>query len=86
VAPRSTKALAVEGKVNEGMITSSPGPTSASSADISKAPVQEWVSSTRAEPHRSSSHCEQRCVIAPLPDSWPCSSASATYPNSVPTV
>ena len=43
VAPRSTKALAVETNVKDGMITSSPGPTSASSAAISSAAVQECV-------------------------------------------
>ena len=36
-APRSTKALAVETKVYDGMMTSSPGPTSARMAAISRA-------------------------------------------------
>ena len=38
--------MAVEENVNDGMITSSPGPTSASSAAISSAPVQECVMRT----------------------------------------
>ena len=41
VAPRSTNALAVETNVNDGMITSSPGPMSSSSAAISSAAVHE---------------------------------------------
>ena len=41
-APRSTKALAVETKVNDGTITSSPGSRSSSSAAISSACVHEW--------------------------------------------
>lgn len=45
-APVSATALAVETKVNDGMITSSPGPRFNSSAAISSAAVQEWVSST----------------------------------------
>lgn len=49
VAPRSTKAVAVEEKVKEGMMTSSPGPTSASRAASSSAAVQEWtISAQRA--------------------------------------
>ena len=40
-APRSTNALAVETKVNDGMITSSPGSRSSSSAAISSAAVHE---------------------------------------------
>ena len=49
-APRSANALAVETKVNDGMITSSPGPTSASSAAISSAAVHECVSRAAAAP------------------------------------
>jgi hypothetical protein len=41
VAPRSTKAFAVETNVKEGRMTSSPGLTPTSSAAISNAPVQE---------------------------------------------
>ena len=43
-APRSTKALAVETNVNDGMITSSPSARSSSMAAISSACVQEVVS------------------------------------------
>ena len=54
-APRSKKALAVETKVNDGRITSSPGSRSQSRAAISRAAVQEWVSSTLRAPNRCSS-------------------------------
>ena len=49
-APRSAKALAVETKVNDGMITSSPGRRSSSSAAISRAWVHEGVSRHGAPP------------------------------------
>ena len=54
-APRSTKALTVEGKVNEGTITSSPGLMSRSSAAISSACVQDVVSRTLDTPRTLSS-------------------------------
>ena len=44
VAPRRQNALAVEQKVNEGTITSSPGPRSSSIADMSSAWVHDVVS------------------------------------------
>ena len=43
-APRSTAALAVDTKVKDGMMTSSPGARSNSIAAISMAAVQECVS------------------------------------------
>ena len=43
--PRKTNALAVEEKVYDDMITSSPGCMSAKSADISSAALHECVSS-----------------------------------------
>ena len=43
VAPRKTKAFAVETKVYEGMMTSSPGDMSHKIADISRALVQDVV-------------------------------------------
>lgn len=46
-APRSTKALAVDTKVKDGMMISSPSPTSANIAAISNAAVQEWVNKAR---------------------------------------
>jgi len=49
-APRSTKALTVETKVKLGAITSSPGPMSARMAAISRASVQEVVSSALGMP------------------------------------
>ena len=77
-APRSTKAFAVEGKVNEGRMTSSPGPTSARSAAISRAAVPEWVSNAREQPTRPSSHSWHRLVNVPSPDSRPARIASPT--------
>ena len=56
VAPRRTKALAVETNVKDGMITSSPGPTPLRIAAISSAAVHEWVSNAFRLPTRSSSH------------------------------
>jgi len=49
LAPLSRKALAVEGNVNEGMMTSSPGPTSERMAAISKASLHEVVSKVFAK-------------------------------------
>ena len=54
-APRSTKALAVLTKVNDGTMTSSPGFTSSSSAASSMAEVPEVVSSALQAPVISSS-------------------------------
>ena len=59
IPPRSAMAFAVLTKVNDGMITSSPGPTPASSAAISSAAVQECVSRTRAAPLHSCRNCWQ---------------------------
>ncbi len=63
----STKALAVETKVNEGMITSSPACDAARIAAISSAAVQECVSSAFSAPVRRSSQAQQRFVNSPLP-------------------
>ena len=84
VAPRSTKAFAVETNVYEGMMTSSPGPTSASSADISSAAVHECVSSTRCAPVSRSSHSCARRVKRPSPERWPAAIACAMKRNSSP--
>ena len=46
IAPRKTNAFAVETKVKEGMITSSPSLISARIAAISKAAVHECVINT----------------------------------------
>ena len=48
--PRTTTAFAVETKVNEGMITSSPGSIPASVNAISSAAVHEWVRNARRAP------------------------------------
>ena len=59
-APRRTKALAVETKVNDGTITSSPGRTSSSSAAISSACVHDVVTSARVTPSVCSSSAPHR--------------------------
>ena len=76
-APRRANAFAVDTKVNDGMITSSPGPMSDRSADISRAPVQEWVSSARRQPRASSSHAPQRLLNGPLADRWDAATADS---------
>ena len=83
-APRRTKAVAVDENVNDGMITSSPSPISASSAASSRAAVHDGVSSTRSAPVLSSSHSSQRRPNGPLPDSCSPSIAWAMYSNSRP--
>ena len=85
-APRRTNALAVETKVNEGMITSSPGCRSSSKALISSAAVQECVSNALAQPVRSSSHAWQRLVNAPSPERWPLACAWLMSHNSRPVM
>jgi len=45
LAPRSTNSFAVDTKVNDGMMTSSPGCRSTRSAAISSAAVHECVKS-----------------------------------------
>ncbi len=66
-APRSTAALAVDTKVNDGMMTSSPGARSNSMAAISIAAVQEWVSRACRQPVSASSQALQRFVKGPSP-------------------
>ena len=68
-------ALAEVTKVNDGMTTSSPGPTPASSIDISSADVPDAVRNARRQPMRCSSHSPQRRSNGPLPDRWPASIA-----------
>ena len=76
VAPRSTKALAVETNVNEGMITSSPGLDACEQRRHLQRAVHEWVSRTLAGPSCASSQSEQRAVNGPLPDRCALSIAS----------
>jgi hypothetical protein len=76
-APRSTNAFAVDTKVNDGMITSSPRVRSASSAAISSAAVHECVSSALRAPIAFSSQALQRRVNGPSPERWPFACASA---------
>jgi hypothetical protein len=85
-APRSTKALAVDTKVNEGMMTSSPGCRSASSAAISSAAVHECVISARAAPVRRSSHWLHSFVKLPSPARCPLAWAWAMYQSSLPVM
>ena len=65
LAPRRTKALAVETNVNEGTMTSSPGFRSQRMAAISRAAVQDGVISTRWMPNRSSNSSEHALVKWP---------------------
>ena len=62
--------------VNDGMTTSSPGPTSASSAAISSAPVHECVSSTPRGTERSLEPLRAAPENGPLPDRCEASIAS----------
>ena len=77
-APRSATAFAVETKVKDGMITSSPGPSPARIAHISRAPVAECVNSAFADPVCSSSHVPHLPANGPFPERWPFAIASAT--------
>ncbi len=70
-APRSTNALAVETKVKDGMMTSSPGSRSKSKADISSAAVQECVSRAFLHPVLASSQAWHCLVNWPSPERWP---------------
>src|SRR5260370_41241069 len=62
VAPRNTTAFAVDTKVNDGMMTSSPGARLHRSAAISSADVQDWVKSASPSPRRSFSHVHKILV------------------------
>lgn len=75
VAPRSAKAAAVETKVNEGTITSSPGPNPPRRAAASSAAVQEWVSRARSAPVVSASQRSQRALNEPPAESQPSATA-----------
>ena len=71
VAPRRAKALAVETKVKEGMITSSPGPTPDSIPAISSACVHDVVSMTVWAPVIDFSCSSQAWTNRPPPVSEP---------------
>src|SRR5260370_33976069 len=62
VAPRNTTAFAVDTKVNDGMMTSSPGGRLHRSAAISSADVQDWVNSASLTPRRCCIHVQQILV------------------------
>ena len=76
-APYSAKALAVDTKVYDGTITSSPGFKSHKRADISSAWVQEVVSRVRTVPVVERIFSSTRCVNLPLPEVCPPMIASA---------
>ena len=82
VNPRMAKALAVETKVNDGTMTSSPGRASSRSADISSAAVHEFVRSAVRAPVISSRRDSQPRVYGPFPDSLPLWSACVTHPTA----
>ena len=73
VAPASRKALAVEQKVNDGMITSSPCPMPSTRGIASSASVQDGVSMTWRNPSRdfrtSMARADARPSVAALPPS-----------------
>jgi hypothetical protein len=85
LAPRRMNALAVDTKVNDGMMTSSPGPTPARIAAISNASVQEDVSSGDS-PKRSAKKRWHFFVKMPLPEILPDSTASRMYSSSRPVM
>ena len=84
VAPRSTTALAVDTNVKDGMMTSSPGPSSSSIAAISSAAVQEWVSKACGQPIACSSQAWHFLVNGPSPDRCWFWIASSMYWTSLP--
>src|SRR5690606_37306568 len=84
VAPRSTTALAVLTKVKDGMMTSSPGPISASRTAISSACVHEDIKWAAGQPVRDKNQSSHIPAYAPRPASRPGSSTALTAPSSVP--
>src|SRR5690242_2160672 len=82
--PRSTNAFAVDTKVNEGMMTSSPGWISISIAAISSAAVQLWVRSALGQPTARSSQAWHRLVNGPSPERCWFRCASLMYSSSRP--
>ena len=85
-APVRTTAFAVETKVNDGIMTSSPDRRFNKLADISNAAVHDGVINTRWIPNRSSKKRSQRRVNTPPPASWPKLTASATWASSLPAI
>ena len=85
-APRMTKELTVVTKVKEGTITSSPGLMSQSSADISRAAVQECVRSAALAPDSSISQALQSLVYLPSPERCKEAWASAIRASSRPVM
>src|SRR5205823_8884644 len=74
-----------ETNVNDGTMTSSPGPIESRSAAISSAWVQEVVRSALATPSVCSRRAWHLFVNGPSPDRCPRATASAMYRCSSPT-
>src|SRR5687767_7339271 len=85
-APLNTNALAVDANVNDGMITSSPGWISQSSAVISRAAVPDGVRRTSGDPVLADSQSLQSFVNGPSPDSHPVDTDSAMNASSRPVM
>jgi len=77
-APRSTYALTVDTKVNDGTMTSSPGARASKRPLISSACVHDVVSSARLAPISRSSSCSARRQNGPSPAILPLRTACAT--------
>jgi hypothetical protein len=72
--------------VNDGMITSSPGPIPARRVASSSAAVPDGVSSAHLDPVSRSSRSEQRALNGPVPERCPLSNASRRFASSEPAV
>src|SRR4051812_2361036 len=83
-ARRSTTALAVETKVKDGMITSSPGSSSQRMAAISNADVHDWVSKASITLRRSFNQAWHRSANLPLPEKLRSRNTSVRYSISRP--
>ena len=75
--------MAVETKVNEGIITSSSLESLSNNADISKALVHEVVNNVRSTPSLDESISSESFVYLPFPEMCPLSIASSNRSISV---
>ena len=80
-APARSTALALETNVNDGQITSWPGPTPRARRASSRAWVPDVVSRTRVAPMRSASSASTRRPTGPSPATRP-ARASRTASSS----
>ena len=85
LAPWRAKAVAVDVKVNDGTITTSPGSMSSSMADISSASVHDVVSSTSTASCQSRRMSCARALNSPLLAAWPDAMAFSMLAISWPT-